>query len=335
MINALARCTMIAAVLLPAAVFAEPIKLKMAYFSSDREPPYVAVLQPFAEAVNRDARGILEIVPYPGGVLGRSYPQQVQQVLDGVADLAWVNPNLTPERFPDNEVLEFPGQFRDLREASLVFSRLVAAGRLRGYDDFFVVAAAANFDQILHTRPPIEQIADLRGKTLRVNNEIEGVVLKALGVNPTVIAVNETALAISRGTIDGAVLSPNALFAYGAARITRYHYDVSLGAAPLALLMNRQKFASLPQAGQDVIRKYSGEAAVAGFITAYNASNLQAMNDLRSDANRRVITPSASDLEVLHAVFKHSIETWRNERPRNLQLANAVKAEIAKLRSGD
>ena len=39
MINAIARCVMIAAALLPVATLAEPIKLKMAYFSSDREPP--------------------------------------------------------------------------------------------------------------------------------------------------------------------------------------------------------------------------------------------------------------------------------------------------------
>src|ERR1700693_3742289 len=111
MSNAVARCVVIAVALLPVATLAEPIKLKMAYFSSDREPPYVSVMQPFAEAVNKAGKGIVEIVPYPGGVLGRSYLQQAQQVLDGVADMAWVNPSLTPDLFPDNDVLEFPGLF--------------------------------------------------------------------------------------------------------------------------------------------------------------------------------------------------------------------------------
>jgi TRAP-type C4-dicarboxylate transport system substrate-binding protein len=333
--NALARCAMIAAVLLPVTAIAEPIKLKMAYFSSDREPPYVSVMQPFAEAVNRDARGTLEIVPYPGGVLGRSYSQQVQQVLDGVADMAWVNPNLTPERFPDNDVLEFPGLFRDLREASLVFSRLVAAGALRGYEDFFVIAAGANHNLIINSRPPIEQLSDLRGKTFRVNNQIEGSVLKTVGITPVVVAVNETALAISRGTVDGAVVSPNALFAYGVSRITRFHYDVPLGAAPLVFLMNRQKFESLPKSAQDAIRKCSGEVATAQFIAAYDASNKQVMNDLKSDPNRHVIEPSPADLAVLQAAFKAGVERWRGEQPRNQQLLNAVKTEIAKLRPGD
>src|SRR5471032_1837437 len=117
MINAIARCVMIAAALLPVATLAEPIKLKMAYFSSDREPPYVSVLKPFADDVNRDAHGVIQIEAYPGGTLGRNYAQQAQLVLDGSVDMAWVNPGLTSEQFPDQAVMEFPGLFRDTREA--------------------------------------------------------------------------------------------------------------------------------------------------------------------------------------------------------------------------
>jgi TRAP-type C4-dicarboxylate transport system substrate-binding protein len=335
MTNAFARCVVIAVALLPAATLAEPIKLKMAYFSSDREPPYVSVLQPFADAVNKDGRGVIEIVPFSGGVLGRSYPKQVQMVLDGVADMAWINPNLTPDRFPDDEVLEFPGLFRDLKEATLVYTRVVAAGALRGYEDFFVIAAAANFPLMIHSRPSIGSLSDLHGKILRVNNLIEGGALKAIGVTPVIMPINEVALAIGRGTIDGATMPANALFAYGVSRITRFHYAAPLGAAPLAFLMNRKKFESLPKAGQDVIRKYSGEWTAARFVETYDANNVQAMSDLKSDPNRQVIMPPRSELDTLRATFQTVFEKWRNENPRNSELRNLVESEIAKLRSAD
>src|SRR4051812_22243035 len=80
---------------------AEPIHLKLGYFSSDREPPFASVMKPFADAVNKEAKGIVEIKLLPGGVLGRSYLQQAQLVMDGVADMAWVNPSLTPDLFAD------------------------------------------------------------------------------------------------------------------------------------------------------------------------------------------------------------------------------------------
>jgi TRAP-type C4-dicarboxylate transport system substrate-binding protein len=335
MSNAIARCVMIAVVLSPVAALADPIKLKMAYFSSDREPPYVSVLQPFAEAVNKEGKGIIEIVPYSGGVLGRNYPKQAQQVLDGTADMAWVNPSLTPERFPDNDVMEFPGLFRDLKEATLVYTRVLEAGTLRGYEDFFVIAAAANFPLMIHTRPAIGSLSDLRGKILRVNNLIEGSALKAVGITPVIIPINEVALAIGRGTIDGATMPPNALFAYGVSRITRYHYVAPLGAAPLAFLMNRKKFESLPKAGQDAIRKFSGEWAAARFIETYDANNVRAMNDLKSDPNRQVIMPPRAELDALQLTFQTVFEKWRKESPRNLELLKLVETEVAKLRSAD
>jgi TRAP-type C4-dicarboxylate transport system substrate-binding protein len=335
MSNAIARFVTIAVALLPVATLAEPIKLKMAYFSSDREPPYVSVLQPFADAVNKEGKGIVEIVPFSGGVLGRNYPRQAQQVLDGVADMAWVNPGLTPDRFPDNDVMAFPGLFRDLKEATLVYTRVVASGALRGFEDFFVISAAANFPLMIHTRPPIGSLPDLRGKILRVNNLIEGSALKAIGITPVIMPINEVALAIGRGTIDGATMPANALFAYGVSRITRFHYAAPLGAAPLAFLMNRKKFESLPKAGQDVIRKFSGEWTAARFVETYDANNVQAMNDLKSDPNRQVIMPPRSELDTLRATFQTVFEKWRNENPRNLELRNLVESEIAKVRSAD
>jgi TRAP-type transport system periplasmic protein len=335
MINAIARCLAIAFALLPIATVAEPIKLKMAYFASDQELPYIAVLKPFADAVNNAAKGIIEIESYSGGVLGRDYRQQAQQLLDGVADMAWVNPSLTPDRFPDNDVIEFPGLFRDLREASLVYTRVMASGALRGYEDFFVITAVANFPLMINTRQPIRSLSDLRGKILRVNNHTEGNALKTIiGITPLILPVNEVALAIGRGTIDGTTMPPNVLFSYGISRITRFHYIAPFGAAPLVFLMNRKKFESLPRDGQDVIRKYSGEWAATHFIETFDAKNIQAMNDLQSDPNRLVTFPPQAELDIVQAAFQTLIETWSKESPRNTELLKLVKTEIAKLRSG-
>jgi TRAP-type C4-dicarboxylate transport system substrate-binding protein len=231
--------------------------------------------------------------------------------------------------------LEFPGLFRELREATLVQSRLAAAGALRGYGDFFTIAAVANFPLIIHTRAPIGSMADLRGKLLRVNNLIEGNALRALGITPVLLPINEVALAIGRGTIDGAAMPANALFAYGVSRITRFHYVAPLGAAPLAFLMNRKTFESLPQAAKDVIVRHSGEWTAERFIKSYDANNVQAMADLQSDPNRQVIVPPQAELDALHASFHTTFQTWRKENPQDAELLERVETEIAKVRSGD
>src|SRR5215218_3224000 len=120
---------------------AGPVTLKLAYFSSDRTTTYVAVVKPFLDAVNAGGQGIVQIEPHLSGVLGKEAAQQAELVLNGTADLAYAVAGMTRARFADNYIIEMPGFYRDMREATLVYTRLVAANALRGYEEFFVVGA--------------------------------------------------------------------------------------------------------------------------------------------------------------------------------------------------
>jgi TRAP-type transport system periplasmic protein len=327
------RYAVVACIFVPFAAGAEPIKLKFAFFASDREYAYRTVVKPFADAVNLNSKGRLEIEVFPGGALGRSYPGQAQMVLDGTADIAWINPSLTPELFPDNSVIELPGLFRSTTEAARVHTRLASSDALRGYGDFFVIAAFATPPLNIHMNPPIASLADLRGKKIRTLNHTEGTVLKALGMVPEILPINRTAEAINRGTIDGATAPPAVLIDFGIARFTTYHYFLDLGVAPLLILMNRKKFDSLPKASQDVIRGYSGEWVATRFIQATEAYDKPILEKLKSDPKRTAIYPSRSDLDVAHVAFKTVIEAWTARDPRNRELLMLVQAQIAKLRS--
>jgi TRAP-type C4-dicarboxylate transport system substrate-binding protein len=327
------RYAAVACTFVPFAAGAEPIKLKFAFFASDREYAYRTVVKPFADAVNLNSKGIVEVELFPGGALGRSYLDQAQMVLNGTVDIAWVNPSLTPELFPDNSGVELPGLFRNITEATRVHTRLAGSNALRGYSDFYVIAAFGTPPLKIHMRPPIASLADLSGKKIRTLNHTEGTVLKALGMVPEILAINRTAEAINRGTIDGATAPPAVLIDFGIARFTTYHYFLDLGVAPLLILMNRKKFDSLPKASQDVIRGYSGEWVATRFIQATEAYDNPIIKQLKSDPKRTVIYPSRSDLDVAHVAFKTVIETWTAQDPRNRELLTLVRAQIAKFRS--
>jgi TRAP-type C4-dicarboxylate transport system substrate-binding protein len=330
MFKFLARCALLSLALLPATTAAEPIKLKLAYFSSDREPPYIAVLKPFADAVNKEAKGVLEIQLYPLGVLGRSYAEQPQLVLDGTADMAWVNPSLTPKLFTDSAVMQLPSLFRDLNEATMAHTGIV--GTLNGYEKFFVIGSFANYPLMIHTRSPIATLGDLRGKKIRANSLIEVKTLDALGIESVVLPINEIARAISQGVIDGTTMPPGSLFDYGISRLTKYLYVSPIGAAPLNFLMNRERFESLPTAGRDAIRKFSGGWTAARFVDAYGARNNAAMAQLESDPLRTVIFPSQAELEAARDIFRAVVQTWSAMNPRHSELLRMTELEIGKLR---
>jgi TRAP-type C4-dicarboxylate transport system substrate-binding protein len=333
MFNVMARCALLSFALLPCAALADPIELKLALFSSDRSMTYLAAVKPFVDAVNSDGRGLVQIILYAGGVLGREIPQQPQTILDGKADIAFVVPGYTPDRFPDNSVVELPGLFSDTREATLVYTRLIALNALQGYEDFVVLGAYVTEPETIHSRLPIASIDDLKGRKIRVNNPSEAATLEKLGAIPVPMPINQVTDALSSGAIDAAAVPRTPLSDYGIKRVTTNHYFLSINGAPLALLMSRKKFETLPKPVQEVIHKYSGEWTAARFIEAYDRSDNRVMEQLKSDPKRKVIFPSASDLEVAHIAFKAVIEEWAAKGPHYQDILKLTEIEIAQLRA--
>jgi TRAP-type transport system periplasmic protein len=65
---------------------------------------------------------LLQVEVYFSGALGKDIAQQPQLLLDGAFDIAFVIPGYTPNQFPDNALMELPGQFRDMREGSFIYT---------------------------------------------------------------------------------------------------------------------------------------------------------------------------------------------------------------------
>lgn len=342
--NALARfvllsfawpaCVLSCALSCVPAATAEPIKLKFAYFSSDRTTTYLAAVKPFVDAVNAEAAERLEIEVGTSGVFGKNPAQQLQLVLDGTVDIAFIVPGYTPERFADNMVIELPGMFRDIREATLAYTRLVAGNALRGYGDLVVIGAFASEPESVHSRPVVLSLADLKGKRIRANNLAQAAALESLGATAVQMPINQASSAISSGKIDGSTVSPVPLIEFGISRVAVHHYLLGIGAAPLAVVISRTKFDSLPKASQDIICKFSGEWTAARFIATYDAENKLAIEQLKSDPNRKVVTPSQADREQAKSAFGAVIEKWLADDPRNRELLTQVDVEISKIRSG-
>jgi TRAP-type C4-dicarboxylate transport system substrate-binding protein len=321
-------------VALAPAAQADPVKLKLAMFSADTEMTWVTSLKPWADAVNNAAKGAIVIDEYPNGALGKALPQQAQMVLDGVADIAFVIPGVSPGRFPDNEVMDLPGLFHDLREATLVYTRVMAKGVLKGFEDYTVIGAMGTPPFEIDSRVKITALEDLKGKKIRTTNASQAATMKQLGAVPILIPVNEVPEAIGRGTIDGATEFPGPMYDFGIDRVTKYDYFLPVGISSLTVLMNRKKFDSLPSESQEIIRKHSGEWFANVFIAGYGKYVDELMARMKSDPNRVLTTPSDKELAAAQPAFDQTIADWLKKNPRNPELLQVVKDEIAKVRAG-
>ena len=329
------RCFVVVLVLLPAAAAAEPIKLKLAFFSSDRTHLYRSGAKPFVDAVNAEGKGRVEVEVFLSGKLGGDVTKQSRLLHDGTADIVYVVQPYEREAFPDSVVIELPGLYRDGREATLVFSQLVATGAMRGFNDYFVIGTFASEPESIHLRPQVAALADLKGKRIRANNDTEIAILNMLGAKPAFVPINETADAISSGKIDGAMVPPVPMIEFGIGRVAPNHYFLRTSSVPQSLLMSKKKFDSLPADVQAVIRKYSGDWFTQNYIRINETSTALVMTQLESDPHRKVVYPSAADAAASGAVFKAIVDAYETRTPHNGELIKAAQAEIAKLRGGE
>jgi TRAP-type C4-dicarboxylate transport system substrate-binding protein len=316
-----------------AALAQQPVKLKMATFSPDTERLYNTVKKPWVEAVNKASGGAIEIELFPNGALGRAPQQQAQMVIDGVTDIGFIVPAFTPGRFPNTEVMELPGLFQDLAEGTRVYTHLVQNGVLKDYGDYVPLAMWSTPPFSLHSNYPINTIADLKGRKVRGGGVIQLESVKALGAVPVGMPPTEVPEALSRRTIDASTSQPAVLFDFGLDRVTTHHYFVRLGVVALAIVMNKQKFESLPKAGQDAIRKYDMDYINKLYIDSMLAYDKQLVQRLRDDPKRKVVFPSAADQKAADAAFEPIIKAWAAKSPQNAEVYKATLAEIQKDRA--
>ncbi len=333
MVRFIARAASMAIFLLPSLATAEPINLKLSFFTSDRSQIYQNSVKPFVDAVNAEANGLIHIEVYFSGAISGVQSLQPQLVSDGTADLAIIVPGRTPDRFHDTSVLELPGLFADARAASRVFTHLARANALAGYEDFFVVGAFVSGPEAINTRKPVASSGELRNLTIRVNNTTEADVLQDFGAIPVLLAVNQTTEALSRGTVDGATLPPSMLSEFGVGRVTTNHFMIGLGGVPTALVMNRAKFESLPPKAQDIVRKYSGEWLSDYSTKQFDESDREVLKTLESDPGRKVVFPSGADAAAIRAVYDGVIEKYAQSSDHARDLLVRVRAELADSRA--
>jgi TRAP-type transport system periplasmic protein len=308
--------------------------LKWAVFAPDNELTYRMVMKPFADAVQKESDGAVAFDLFPNGGLGRNPAQQAQLILDGVADLAWIIPSYSPGRFSDTEVLELPGIFNDIREATLVASRLREKKVFADYGDYYVVGLWCSPPYNIHTNFKLDSIADLKGKTIRVSGKNESAALRALGAAPIGMPITEVAEALSRGTIGGLCTQLSPFFDFGLDRVTNNHFFVRLETVSVCILMNKKKYDFLPESSRAVIDRNGGLALADKWIDAVTKDNEAGLKKLKNDPKHRVVFPSQVDLDETQKHFGPIRDEWVATSERHKQLKTALDAELAVVRAG-
>ena len=240
--------------------------LKLHHFLAPTSNAQVRFLTPWARKVERESGGRIRIELYPNMQLGGTAAQLYDQVRDGIADIVWTLPGLTPGRFPKIEVFELP--FVANRSALANAQAVQAFYEVHLRDEFKEVHPLGVFahDQgVLHTTKPVGALPDLKGLRLRAPTRLSAEALKALGANGIAMPVMQVPDALSLKVIDGCLVPWELVPVIKVGDYTKYHAEFAaspaLYTATFIVAMNKRRYETLPADLKAVIDGNSGQAA--------------------------------------------------------------------------
>ncbi|WP_163851336.1 TRAP transporter substrate-binding protein [Pseudooceanicola aestuarii] len=277
------------------ATTAQAKELAFAVFIPASSPTIQQVYQPWVDWFNEQvADDDVSIKMFAGGTLGRNPFTQADLVANGVADMTLTVPSYTPGVYPDFDIFELPGLARTTAEGSQAVLELYEEGKLRGYQDYHVVALYTSGGYMLHTKEPLADFAAIKDRKLRVAGQIQTAVVDALGGVPQNMSALEMAENIDRGLIDGAVADASVAKTFRVADVAPHHYDAEMGVLVFAIILNKDVYEELPDSAKTALaesRQFIVDRQVASYTAAIEAN----MTAWTEDPDHNVVIPDAAD----------------------------------------
>ncbi len=243
---------------------AEPITLKVHHFWPPGAMPPTQILAPWCDRIAADSGNRLKCQIYPAMQLGGTPAQLIDQVKDGVVDIAFTLPGYTAGRFPIMEVFELPFMTNSAEAASRAAWDFYGKYAAKEFATVKPLMFATHDEGYLHTRDrQIKTLADFKGLKLRAPTRQTNKLLSSLGASPVGMPLPAVADATAKGTIDGFALPWEVIPSVKLHEMVRFHTETdpsrpALYTAVFVLAMNPARYDSLPADLKAVIDRNSG-----------------------------------------------------------------------------
>jgi len=231
------------AVASPPVTFGQEIKLTYANFPPAPTFPCVQ-MERWAKEVGDRTKGKVKVQTFPGGTL-----LPAKNIFDGViagtADIGNFAMSYQPGRFPVSEAIDLPLGFSNARAASMALYDLIDKYKPKEFEQVKIITLFTCPPANIMTRTPVKTLADMKGMELRVGGT-QADIIKLLGGIPVAMPQSDTPEALQKGVVKGHVSSMEVLKDFNYAAYTPNATIANLWVVTFAVVMNKQKWESLP-----------------------------------------------------------------------------------------
>jgi len=288
--------------------------LKLHHFFSPLSSIHAKFLVPWAKKVAADSGGRIRIDVFAAMQLGGTPSDLYDQARDGVADIVFTLPGMTPGRFPAIEAFELP--FVAGRSALVNSGAAQEFAAAHSREEFRAVqplCVCAQDRALIHASRPIARLEDLKDLKLRAPTRLAGEALAALGASPVSIPLPQVPAAFVNKLLDGCLLPWDAAAAIKLQEIVKFHSEVpsspTLATSTFVLAMNRPAYAALAPDLKKVIDDNSGAPAAAMAGRVFDEQSQAAESLVRKRGNTIGAIPAEEAARWRKATNK-VIDAW-------------------------
>jgi len=316
----------------------ETFRFTIHHFLSAKAITHSKFLVPWAERVTQQSGGRLQFEIFPSMSLGGKPPQLYKQVRDGTADFVWTLPGYTPGVFPRLEVFELVGVHGGSALATTQAIQDLLPMVAKDFEDVQPILIHVHAGNALHlVNKDVQSISDVRGLKLRSPSRTGVWMLESWGAEPVGMPVPALPQALSKGTIDGALIPFEVAVPLKVAELAKVSVELSegrrFGTSVFMFAMNKARYDALPADLKKVIDDNSG-VKISGEI-AKLWDGMEPVGKARAtDLGRTVRTLSADQSDGFDRMSAAVAERWVKEvSSKGIEakaLLAATKAAIAK-----
>ena len=159
----------------------------------------------------------------------------------------------------------------------------------------------------LWSRSPIRSVAELKGKKIRTLGW-EAKLLRALGGVPISMIATETYTALERGTLDGAMGTPNSGLDYKWNDVCPYFSRFYFSCKGLAVIINKDSWSKIPADIQKTFKDLREPAVRYGY-EIYDLAGQKRIADMAAKGKVTIIDISAKDLALMQKISEDTL--WK------------------------
>ncbi len=249
----------------PAVVGAQPkITLKLSHYLPPAHGLHTDFMEPWAREIEAKTQGAVAVQLSPGtSALGQAQ-NQLDQVRNGIVDIAFGICGLPRGRMTRSTIVEMPLLVTRAEAGSRALWNLYPKMLGADYAGVKPLVLMTHNGGLIHTRDKrIATPEDLRGLRIRTPSPTVSMMLEFLGASPVGMPPGQVYENMQRGVLDGAAFPWDPVRAFKLGEVSKFHCEAGLYTAAFWFGMNDRKYQSLPADIRRVIDQSSGPALLA------------------------------------------------------------------------